>query len=84
LISIARAHANRFYNFRGLESFRAKMAPAFWENIYAISNERHFSPEALYAMGGAFSGISPIRAIALAVFKGAREEFRFLINMINR
>src|SRR5207248_4847244 len=50
LMSIARAHANRFYNFRGLEHFRAKMNPAGWEKLYAISNESHFSPEALYAM----------------------------------
>jgi lysylphosphatidylglycerol synthetase-like protein (DUF2156 family) len=76
LMSMARAHANRFYNFRGLEHFRTKMNPAFWEPIYAISNERHFSPQALYAMGGAFSGISPIRAIGLAVLKGAGEELR--------
>ena len=53
LMYIARAHANRFYNFRGLERFRAKMHPAYWEKIYAISNERRFSPQALYRMGGA-------------------------------
>jgi phosphatidylglycerol lysyltransferase len=74
LMYIARAHANRFYNFRGLERFRAKMHPAYWEKIYAISNERHFSPRALYAVGGAFSAISPVKAIGLAVLKGAREE----------
>jgi phosphatidylglycerol lysyltransferase len=74
LMAIARAHANRFYNFRGLEHFRAKMHPDYWEPIYAISNKRHFSPQALYAVGGAFSGISPIRAIAIAILKGAREE----------
>ena len=80
LMAIARAHANRFYNFRGLERFRAKMHPASWEPIYAISNERHFSPQALYAVGGAFSGISPMHAIGLAVLKGAREELRRAFN----
>lgn len=74
LMYLARAHANRFYNFRGLERFRAKMHPAYWERIYAISNETSFSPQALYAMGGAFSGISPLRAIGLAVLKAARQE----------
>jgi phosphatidylglycerol lysyltransferase len=78
LMSIARAHANRFYNFRGLERFRAKMHPANWEPLYAISNEKRFSPQALYAIGGAFSGISPVRAIGLAVVKGALEELRSL------
>jgi phosphatidylglycerol lysyltransferase len=82
LMSIARAHANRFYNFRGLERFRAKMHPANWEPLYAISNERRFSPQALYAMGRAFSGISPVRAIGLAVVKGAREELRTLASSV--
>ncbi len=43
LMSVARAHANRFYNFRGIEQFRAKMSPARWEKIWFISNERRFS-----------------------------------------
>ena len=84
LMSVARAHANRFYNFRGLERFRTKMNPASWERLYAISNEKRFSPQALYAMGGAFSGISPVRAIGLAVAKGAREELRTLRRRFSR
>jgi phosphatidylglycerol lysyltransferase len=78
LMYMARAHANRFYNFRGLERFRAKMQPASCEKLYAISNEKRFSPQALYAICGAFSGISPVRAIGLAVVKGVREELRTL------
>jgi phosphatidylglycerol lysyltransferase len=84
LMYIARAHANRFYNFRGLEKFRAKMNPSRWERVYAISNERRFSPQALYAMGGAFSGISPIRAIGLAVAKGIREELLTLRRKLSK
>lgn len=84
LMSVARAHANRFYNFRGLEHFRAKMHPAAWEKLYAISNQPRFSPQALYAMGGAFSGISPLQAIAIAVLKGAREEVRTLVRKFSR
>jgi phosphatidylglycerol lysyltransferase len=84
LMYIARAHANRFYNFRGLERFRAKMHPAFWEKIYAISNKRHFSPQALYAVGGAFSEISPVKAIGLAVLKGAREEIGRAMTKVRR
>jgi phosphatidylglycerol lysyltransferase len=84
LMYIARAHANRFYNFRGLERFRAKMNPREWEKLYAISNERHFSPQALYAMGRAFSGISPMRAILIAILKGAREEIRTVRRKFNR
>ena len=84
LMHMARAHANRFYNFRGLERFRAKMYPAAWEKLYAISNQKWFSPLALYAVGGAFSGISPLRAIGLAIVKGAREEFRTLTRKLNK
>ena len=84
LMFLARAHANRFYNFRGLERFRAKMHPQKWEKLYAISNERRFSPKALYAVGGAFSGISPVRAIGLAVIKGAREELGTLLSSFGK
>jgi phosphatidylglycerol lysyltransferase len=78
LMYVARAHANRFYNFRGLEQFRAKMHPAYWEKIFCITNEPRFSVPALYAMGAAFSGISPLRAVSLGVVKGVSEEVRSL------
>ncbi|HYZ84267.1 MAG TPA: DUF2156 domain-containing protein [Bryobacteraceae bacterium] len=76
LMYFARAHANRFYNFRGLEQFRMKMSPERWETIYAISNERRFSPGTLYAIGSAFSGIPPWAAIGLGIAKAIREELR--------
>jgi phosphatidylglycerol lysyltransferase len=78
LMWLARSYANRFYNFQGLERFRAKMSPDGWEAIYAISNERQFSPFALYAVGSAFAGISPWRALAIAVFHALRTEWRSL------
>jgi phosphatidylglycerol lysyltransferase len=74
MMMIARAHANRFYNFRGLERFRMKMAPARWETIFAIANEPHFSLRTLYAIGEAFSGISPLRAIGLGVVRAICQE----------
>jgi phosphatidylglycerol lysyltransferase len=78
LMFFARAHANRFYNFRGLEQFRAKMEPSRWDGVSFIANEKRFSLPALYAVGAAFSGISPIRAIALGAIKGAAQEIRNL------
>ena len=78
MMTFARAHANRFYNFRGLESFRMKMSPAHWETIYAISNERSFSIGTLYAMGEAFSGTSPWRALGLGVIRALSHESRRL------
>jgi phosphatidylglycerol lysyltransferase len=74
LMFFARAHANRFYNFRGLEQFRAKMEPCRWDGVSLIVNEKRFSLLALYAVGAAFSGISPIRAIALGAIRGAAQE----------
>ena len=74
MTAFARAHANRFYNFRGLERFRAKMSPEYWETIYAISNERSFSLRTLYAIGAAFSGVSPWRALGLGVIRAVRDE----------
>ncbi len=76
LMGWARAHANRFYNFQGLERFRAKMNPVRWEKIWFISNERRFSLRALYAVGAAFSGISPVRAVASGIAKGIAEEIK--------
>jgi phosphatidylglycerol lysyltransferase len=78
MMTFARAHANRFYNFRGLERFRTKMSPNHWETIYAISNERGFSLRTLYAMGEAFSGISPWRALGLGIMRALSQEARRL------
>jgi phosphatidylglycerol lysyltransferase len=75
---LARAYANRFYNFQGLERFRTKMAPDAWETIYAISNERRFSVRTLYAIGEAFTGIPPWRAVGLALMKAVGQELRGL------
>ena len=84
MMRFARSHANRFYNFQGLEQFRAKMEPDAWEPIYAISNERHFSPFALYAMGEAFSGIAPWRAIAIALWQAGRREIERLVRQTRK
>jgi phosphatidylglycerol lysyltransferase len=74
LMQFARLHANRFYNFRGLEQFRVKLDPGRWEPVFAISNERSFSVATLYNMGAAFSGISPWLAIGIGLAKAVREE----------
>jgi phosphatidylglycerol lysyltransferase len=79
MMYFARAHANRFYNFRGLEHFRVKMEPDRWETIYAISNRRQFSPLSLYAMGAAFSGISPWAAIGIGAAKAVRDELQSVL-----
>jgi phosphatidylglycerol lysyltransferase len=74
IMQFARAHANRFYNFRGLEWFRIKMIPGTWEPLYAISNEKSFSVQTLYNIGGAFAGISPCLAVAIGIARAIGRE----------
>ena len=69
-----RAHGRRFYNFDGLDAFKAKFRPHSWEAIYAISRERRFSPGTLYAIAGAFSGGSPVALVSRALVRAARVE----------
>jgi phosphatidylglycerol lysyltransferase len=74
-----RAHGRRFYNFGGLEAFKAKFRPSYWEPIYAISNERRFSFRTLYAIAAAFTNTSPITAVFKGALKALRQEFRWFV-----
>ncbi len=70
----ARAHGTRFYNFEGLDAFKAKFKPDTWEPLYAIANSSHFSPRALYAIAAAFSDGPPVLALLRALFAAAKQE----------
>jgi phosphatidylglycerol lysyltransferase len=78
LLRWVRAHGRRFYNFEGLEAFKAKFQPDAWEPIYAIENERRFSPSMLYAIAAAFSDGSPISTVARALWKAVWTEAQWL------
>jgi phosphatidylglycerol lysyltransferase len=78
MLAWTRAHGRRFYNFGGLEAFKAKFRPDAWEAIYAISNERSFSPRSLYAIAAAFTGTSPFFALARGARKALRQEGQWL------
>jgi phosphatidylglycerol lysyltransferase len=69
-----RVHGRRFYNFGGLDAFKAKFNPESWEPIYAIADSRTFPPRALYAIAGAFSGGAPLALVAKALVRAARQE----------
>lgn len=73
-----RAHGRRFYNFEGLDRFKAKFAPDEWEEIVALSDTPHFSPRALWAIAAAFAQGSPIALIVRAVTRAARQEAHWL------
>ncbi|MEZ5164037.1 MAG: DUF2156 domain-containing protein [Fimbriimonadaceae bacterium] len=74
----AQAHGRRFYNFGGLEFFKAKFHPHWWERLYAVSLDGKFTPRHLAAISSAFTE----EALTLALIKGGmraiRQEFRWL------
>lgn len=75
LLGWMRAHGRRFYNFRGLEAFKAKFDPQRWEPVFAITGEPRLRPSTLYATAAAFAGGSPLtlfaRGLAHAVAREA-------------
>lgn len=74
-----RAHGRRFYNFDGLDSFKAKMRPDQWEPVFAIAAGTYFSPRTLYAITGAFSGTSTVSLVARALARAAAQDAGGLI-----
>ena len=73
-----RAHGRRFYNFVGLEAFKAKFRPDHWEPIYVVSHERKFSFRTLYAVAAAFTHIPPWLALLRGMVKALRQEIGWL------
>ena len=71
-----RAHGRRFYNFAGLEAFKASLQPDEWEPIHAISRGPRFTPAMLHAVAGVFSGGSPEWFVGRAIASGAIQEVR--------
>jgi len=71
------AHGRRFYNFGGLESFKAKFEPQEWESIYAISNQEHFSPRTLYAIAAAFTKRPVWVALSGGLRRAVRREWKW-------
>ena len=73
MLNWIRAHGRRFYNFAGLEAFKASMQPAEWEPIYAIA-PGGFTPNMLRAVAGVFSGGSPLALVARALGSALMQE----------
>lgn len=78
LLAWVRAHGRRFYNFEGLDAFKAKFRPERWEPVYAIVNEPRFSLAALHAIASAFTGGAPVRATAQALWMAICQELAWL------
>ncbi|HVH39112.1 MAG TPA: DUF2156 domain-containing protein [Gemmatimonadaceae bacterium] len=69
-----RAHGRRFYNFDGLEGFKASLQPGAWTPVFAIAQGRRFTPSMLRAVAGVFSGGSPEWFVARALAQAAKQE----------
>jgi len=84
LLAWMRKHAQRFYNFDGLDAFKAKLQPAAWEPVFAIYNERQISPRLLYAIASVFSGNKPVRLVLRGLWRAVLTEIKWLKRKINK
>jgi phosphatidylglycerol lysyltransferase len=66
ILAWARAHGRRFYNFDGLDAFKAKFRPVRWDPIFAIVRAPKFTPRILHAVLAAFTS----GPLAVAVVRG--------------
>lgn len=73
-----RAHGRRFYNFEGLDAYKAKFLPRAWEPIYAITSDRRVGPSTLWAIAGVFGKMSPARLAARALGRAVAQEAKWL------
>jgi phosphatidylglycerol lysyltransferase len=69
LLQSLRIYGRVFYNFKGLDSFKAKFQPTMWEPVFAITNEKNPSLSTLYAIATAFTMISPVKFVAKGIVK---------------
>jgi phosphatidylglycerol lysyltransferase len=84
VLALTRLHGRRFYNFRGLEQFKAKFRPHGWEPIYAISSEPVFTPRTLYAIAAAFTVQSPVLAVGRGLLRAIAAELSTVRGLLRR
>jgi phosphatidylglycerol lysyltransferase len=78
MLGWVRAHGRRFYNFDGLDAFKARLLPQRWDPVFAIATAPEFSPRFLYAIAGAFSGGSPVVTVVRGLLRAASTELRWM------
>lgn len=85
LLSWVRAHATRFYNFDGLERFKAKFVPDHWRPLWLVTDGRPITVATFHAVAAAFSGDrGPTRFVARALVDASLEEARRLRDAIRQ
>ncbi len=84
MLTWLRKHGRRFYNFDGLDQFKAKFRPDRWEPVFAISNESRVSFRTIYAITSAFSSNGPLSLLTGGLAKAAATEVRWLKRRVFR
>jgi phosphatidylglycerol lysyltransferase len=79
-----RKHAQRFYNFDGLDAFKAKLKPERWEPVFGITNEPDMSLATLRAIASAFSGGHTASMVAGGLWKASVAESRNVCAFVSR
>ncbi len=75
LLAWTRAHATRFYNFHGLERFKAKFVPDHWRPLYLVTDGRPVTVWTFHAVAAAFAGAhGPTRFVARALAGAVADE----------
>ena len=74
-----RKHGQRFYNFDGLDAFKAKLKPERWEPVFAVSNEPRVSFRTIYAIAGAFSGNATLGMVMGGLGRAGATEAKWLM-----
>jgi phosphatidylglycerol lysyltransferase len=69
LLRSVKSYGNIFYNFKGLDNFKAKFNPTTWEPVFAITNEKVPTFSTLYAIATAFSVVSPTTFVLKGMLK---------------
>ena len=78
LLAWMRKHGRRFYNFDGLDAFKAKFLPERWEPVFAIAGETEFSGHMLYSIALAFTDNRPFKVIGQGLWRAMRTELSWL------
>ena len=84
LLAWLRKHAQRFYNFDGLDAFKAKLQPERWEPVFAIYNRPQISPRMIYAIASVFSGNKPLRLVLGGLWRAVLTEVKWLRQRLNK
>lgn len=74
----ARAHGRRFYNFDGLDRFKAKLYPDDWLPVYAVLTAPTPTPALMWGVLEAVLGGPPLAFFAAAGARAVRSEWRTL------